>query len=272
MFNVLICCVNYNSYDCLRYYLDSLKVSLDAANDMDIQIDVRVADNSSQKKSFEYTESEQMKVSIVPLDNLGYFNGAFTILNSIKDKKKYSYNIVSNVDITVDKSFFLELKSYIPDEITCWITPYVEDNRYKSNIAVEQMFRPSKLKVQIRKLVFKYPLIFSLFDFFHAIRIKKRQPNISINHEMEIYSGTGCIFIFTPLFFEKYTEIHYPGFLYGEEVYISECILKVGGKNMYVPSIKCYNIGAISTRKLFPKQKCKYQYQMTKYTLDNFYA
>lgn len=271
MFNVLICCVNYNSYESLRMYLDSLRESLEVVKDMDVNIEVRVADNSSTKIDFEYYDSRQMKVSLVPLNNLGYFNGAFAVLNLIKDKSDYNYVIVSNVDITVDKLFFEQLMSYKPSDKTFWITPFVEDRRYASNIAVEQMYRPSKRKVRIRKFIYNHPLLYTLINIFHGKRIRKRQPDNSLCKEMEIYSGTGCIFIFTPYFFRAFPEIHYPGFLYGEEVYISECIIKIGGKNMYVPGIKCYNAGAVSTGKLIRKEKCKYQYQMTKYTFDNFY-
>ena len=92
---LLIVCVNYNSYESLLDYLESLDKSL--ANIGDVTVDVFIADNSTEKENFVFS-SKNFTYKLLQFPNLGYFGGAFEVINSL-NPSEYDYTIISNVDV-----------------------------------------------------------------------------------------------------------------------------------------------------------------------------
>ena len=56
--------------------------------------------------------------------NLGYFGGAFEIINSL-NPTDYDYTIISNVDVKYDTNAIAELINFPNNKKTAWIAPKI---------------------------------------------------------------------------------------------------------------------------------------------------
>ena len=61
--------------------------------------------------------------------------------------------------------------------------------------------------------------------------------------------------LFTQAFVERYPEIHFPGFMYGEEIYFAELVHAIPLNVLYTPILKIVNVGHINTALIDQKQK-----------------
>ena len=91
------------------------------------------------------------------------------------------------------------------------------------------------------------------------------------NNEMDIYAGHGSCIILTENFFRYYQHIHYPIFLYGEELFFAELITNKGLRVRYVPSIRMITEGGVSTSKMPSESFFRYNVEAINYILKIFY-
>lgn len=263
--NVLIICVNYNSYIETNNYLGSINNSLSDTND--INVDVIVADNSDLKSKLVINTCNLISVKHIFLDNLGYLPAAANVINLISNIKEYDYIIISNVDVKVDPQFFQHLKNLTVSEDVGWIAPQIwteSESRDKNPKVLE---RYSKSKLEKIKLLYKYPLL----DYIYTNTLyfkKKSRPQYG---EMDIYAGHGSFMILTKRFFDFYREINYPIFLFGEELFLAELNRKAGLRVRYIPDLKIIDNEHVSTSKMKKKSYYKYNLDSINYILDTFY-
>ena len=86
--DILIVCVNYNSYKELNNYLISIDESASIQEGV-IHTDVVIADNSTDKEIIDLNSFSHISVKEVDLDNLGYLGGAQAIINNIENISRY---------------------------------------------------------------------------------------------------------------------------------------------------------------------------------------
>lgn len=267
---ILIVCVNYNSYPELKNYLASIEASVVACSLL-CQVDVWVADNSSEKEVVDTVQYKHISVQVKPQDNLGYLGGATAIINNLSNLGDYDFVIISNVDILFTDTTITEIvRIQMPQEVI-WISPQRYSTKYNMILNVEKKKRPSKWKMFLYMLFYKFPLLQSFQHMYTIRRYKKRSFDKKLLEPTEIYIGCGSCFILTRDFFNFFPKLDYPLFLYGEEMFLAELVRSVRRKVMYYPSIKIYNIGSVSTGKLNSRRFCMYNYMAVRYIYNRFY-
>ncbi len=63
--------------------------------------------------------------------------------------------------------------------------------------------------------------------------------------------------LFTMAFVQKNPDIHFPGFMYGEEIYMAELVRKAHLNVAYCPALHIANTGNISTGLINQAQKSR---------------
>lgn len=263
MIKIAAVCVNYNSYNEAATFLDSLEVAKE--NCGAFQLDVFMADNSSQKQDFKNRWRFNLAVQHFP--NIGYFGAAFKIINTV-DILKYDYTFISNVDVCVSADFFDTLIHLKTKEDTAWIAPQIYSNCERRDKNPQRLNRPSAKRIKQLLFLYSHPFVMNIYEktFY------KRKVHVRI-HEAgtEIYCGHGSFIILTKEFFKKYTAIEYPCFLYCEELFLGELIQNAGLKVVYEPSLKVIDDEHISTGLLPNKAYYAFNLESLRYIYKMFY-
>lgn len=263
--DVLIVAVNYDSYYELNRFLNSVDNAM--ANISTDSVTVIVADNSINKMAIDISQYENISVNVKPLLNLGYLGGAQKVINSELKFKQYDYVVISNVDIEVDSHFFYNLFMLNLSQDIGWIAPQIwseEEERDKNPKVIE---RYSKSKLEKIRLLYKYPILDYIYTNTFYLK-KKVRPQYN---EMDIYAGHGSFMILTKRFFDFYKEIHYPIFLFGEELFLAELNRRAGLCVRYIPDLKILDNEHVSTSKMKKRSYYKYNLDSINYILDTFY-
>lgn len=263
---LLIVCVNYNSYKELHQYL--LSVNEAAAHVRGFfQVDVIVADNSTEKQDLATGVYDSIGVRLVVLENKGYLGAAQTVINATENILQYDYVAISNVDLLFDSNTLLHLQELKIDEDVAWVAPSIFSEKYNRDLnpCVLDRYKPWKLKAL--KLTY-YRWSYWLYERFVYARKKERVQE----HRRCIYAGHGSFILLTVNFFKCYDQIDYPVFLYGEELYFAELIRKKNLKVVYSPTVVIYTSGGVSTSKLPSKSFLRYNKEAIDYILHTFYA
>lgn len=224
--------VNYNSYEQLEKYLKSLQTAFEKCKDLNLE--VYIADNSSQKQELSFTHS--FDCSIVPLENLGYFGGAFEVINANQRIRESDYVIISNVDLQVAENFFVELQKVKISDTTAWLAPQIystAENAPKNHRI--KLTRPSKKRIFLLMLSFKFPLVQKIY-IKTMFKHRNERMETKTFPQSFIYSGHGSFFILTKKFFVLIGDkrLEYKPFLYGEEYYLAELIrMYRGGASIF---------------------------------------
>lgn len=268
MKKVLIVPVNYNSYDYLKSYLKSVGEAWNMAKD-GCELTVYIADNSTKPEDIDLSQYNLPDLKTKSLDNLGYFGGALYIINNCVNVADYDYVIISNVDMTFDKTALKALSELEIQSNVGWISPYRYSEKYNKPIYVEKKARPTKLKMWLQMQIYRSKW---MYNFQHKSASKRYRNATTIQHPRStIYMGCGSCFILTKFFFKNYHRLDYPVFLYGEELFIAELCREANFKVIYEPSVKVTNIGAVSTGELPSSTFLKYNHDAIKHIYQRFF-
>ena len=174
MKRILLVCVNYNTYDYLSRFLDSIDASLKEVPKDELELSICIADNSSQKQKIELSKYTDFNINVYILDNLGYFGGALFIINQFNNISRFDFVIISNVDILFKKNTLLELiHAKIPQNVA-WISPQRYSTKYNMVLKVEKKSRPSKLKMWLYLYMYKSALLKRIQHIYTFIKYKSR--------------------------------------------------------------------------------------------------
>lgn len=262
---LLIVAVNYNTYQKLNAFIQSVNDSLVNCKN-NVSVDIFVADNSSEKKSVNFDGFTNLSIKVVPLNNLGYLGGAQYILNQIQDKTHYDYIAISNVDLTLNHDFLDVLANYDCPKDIGWVAPSIysiQENRNKVSL-----FRPSKMEFWLLCLLFKYPI---LFKFYRQTLYLRKRRSSKIREAREVYSGHGSFILLTNIFFKYNPVLSFKPFLFCEENYFAELLRISSLKCIYIPELKIRDEEHVSIGKIDYKKKCKFNYEAHQFIYDRFY-
>lgn len=265
MVKVIIFCVNYNSFNELGSYLNSLEISVAAT---DVELTVVVTDNSDSFKRIDKKYPFEI-VHLYTGSNLGYFGGiSYGIKNSNKLISEYDYSIISNVDLQVQDNFFDELANLnISEEIGC-IAPKIfsiGENRDRNPKVLE---RYSKRKLEILKLMYRFPVLNNLYTLFF---FRKRRKKVETSEQKMIYAAHGSFMIFTKKFSSFLRVMEYPVFMFGEELYIAEHLRKRNLKTIYLTNLVIKDNDHVSTGRMKSKFYYKCNYEAMDMVIKEFY-
>lgn len=258
MKSILFSCVNYNSYKELCDYLSSIDKAAGIVKDL-CSVTVLIADNSTNQEPIDITIWYNIEVICYGLDNLGYMGGAEKAMQLYgNDKvKQFDYIIISNVDLFLSETFFVEL---LKVDITGvgWIAPRVYTIKTGKEENPLMLSRPSKRKLQLLSLLYTFSWIYSIYvTIIYSQRHSERDVMAQQNN-VKIYAGHGSIMIFTKSLINNCLPFKFPCFLYGEEIFMAELIRTENLVTIYCPLIRVNNIANVSTSLLGIKKRCYY--------------
>lgn len=262
---VLIVCVNYNSYPELKQYLSSIDKAASLCENTKVKVEI--VDNSECIEKVETIEYTNISVNIKNLGNIGYFPGAQHVINGIDNILDYDYVVISNVDIQMDENFFMQLAKLQKDKDLAWIAPKIYSRNEERDRNPKVITRYSKKKLFLLYFMYRFPILFYLYTNT-AYKRKKFQHT---SDRREIYAGHGSFIILSKYFFENHRKLNYPIFLFGEELYLAEEILNIGKKVQYEPSLVIYDNEHVSTSKMKSHRYFKYNKESIRYILNKYY-
>lgn len=264
MKKIAIYCINYHSYDSLKDFLVSIEVAAKKAEQV-VKISVFIADNSLPAEEIDF-RSQYYSLEVYPTGrNLGYFGAAEYVMSRVSPAD-FDYAIISNVDVLLTENTFIELSNIPYDSTYGWIAPSLYSQTYHFDWNPQATKRYPIRKLRIMRFLFKHPLLLRLKQIIlHKYRHFDTYPS------GDIYAGHGSFIILTKAFFNKCGIIHYPVFLYFEEIYLAEECLKHQLKVVYLPQIHVLDIGGTSTGKIPSKIYCKYNYEGINHIISNYY-
>lgn len=199
-------------------------------------------------------------------DNPGYFGAVRQLMEEV-DAKAYDYSIISNVDLTLEEDFFINLTAYDCPEDTGWIAPCIWSQLEGRDRNPQRTTRPTHMKMRILKAFYQYPLLDSIYQYTVYRRKKYNRsaaPGI-------IYAGHGSLIILTQKYFLKCGKIDYPIFLFCEELYLAENCRRAGLTVRYEPSIHVNDKEHVSTGKMPHSLYCKHNMTAMNYIIGKYY-
>lgn len=226
----LLICVNYKSNEALQQFVESVQHAAKAVEGL-MTVDIKIADNSE--------------------NNLGYLGGALQIYNA--KAKEHDFVSVSNVDLRMAEDFFEKLLAIDTTGIG-WIAPDIYTTKMDRHENPYMLSRPTKRNFLIWRMIYNSTLIYRIYHKLYLLKSKKKQ----IYPACDIYAGHGSFMLFTKSFIEKNPELHFPGFMYGEEIYMAELVRKAQLKVSYCPTLHIANTGNISTGLINQTQKSRW--------------
>lgn len=201
---------------------------------------------------------------LAPEVNLGYFGGINHALACFPPQKQYSPVVISNNDIIFTSEFFrslvMSLNSHPNSPVIC---PQVVSNNVYENPHVS--LPPSMLRELLYSLYYNFYLfaiVFEIFKTFKKFTTRTLASNYqctSFFHPKHIYQGYGAIYILTPAFFDRFSHLHSPPFLYFEEFFISEQVAQIDQLPLFDPSLLVYHVANSSTSLIPPMRLHKYK-------------
>ena len=265
MIRTAIYCVVYQTYKELYKYLDSIRQALSKTDQFEVS--VFIADNTIEDyQQISEEESSTMHIHVFPFhENHGYF-GSIRKMMQATAVEDFSYVIISNVDVSLNESFFTQLNACTVPENTGWIAPAIISTKDSCDLNPQATIRYTMQKLKILKFLYDHPLIMWIYE--NSIYRIKRHTKHSTGR---IYAGHGSFIILTHEFIKRCGIINYPPFLYCEEIYLGElCRLHHLVVN-YQPTIIINDIGGVSTGRLKRKDYYQYNSKATQYIIDTFY-
>lgn len=244
MKKILLICVTYHSDKELHTFLESVyRASQRVIGKMHVEIEV--ADNGQENK--------------------GYLGGALPIYNA--KAQGFDFVSISNVDLQLAEDFFEQLLT-IDDKGIGWLAPDIYTNKINRHENPYVLNRPTKRNFCIWNLIYSYTWIYRLYHRMYVWKGRQAKTYPSC----DIYAGHGSFVLLTKAFVAHYPEMHFPGFMYGEEIYIAELMRAAELKVRYVPTLRIDNIGNINTAHIQQSQKSQWSKESLNAIYKQFFA
>ena len=243
MKKILIICVTYHSDKELQAFMESVHRAAERVEGK-MEVNLQVADNGKE--------------------NLGYLGGALPIYN--KYAKEYDYVSISNVDLELAPDFFEQLLQINTKDLG-WIAPDIYTNKIDRHENPYMLSRPTKRHFLLWNIIYSSTCIYHLYYKLHLLKSKETK----VYPTCDIYAGHGSFMLFTKAFTDQYSELHFPGFMYGEEIYMAELVRAAHLKVHYFPTLRIANIGNISTGLINQTKKSKWNKESLRTIYEYFF-
>ena len=226
----LLICVTYHSDKELQIFLESVDRAARFVNGKMV-VDIQIVDNGEQ--------------------NRGYLKGALQIYN--EKAIEYDFVSISNVDLELAPDFFENILTVETNGIG-WIAPDIYTNKINRHENPYMLSRPTKFNFYIWNTIYRNTFIYWFYNILHKLKNCKQKAYSACN----IYAGHGSFMLFTKNFVIHNPTLHFPGFMYGEEIYMAEITRKTNLSVKYVPTLCIFNIGNVSTGRINQTQKSQW--------------
>lgn len=229
MKKILLIAVTYHSDEALHTFVESVHRAAERVKN-EMQVDIEAADNGK--------------------DNRGYLGGALPIYNANAKAKAYDYVAISNVDLELAPDFFEQLLQLNISGIG-WIAPDIYTDTINRHENPHMLSRPTKRNFCIWNIIYSSTWMYRIY---HRLSVLKGQK-AKIYPSCDIYAGHGSFMLFTKAFVQHNPQIHFPCFMYGEEIFFAELTRAAQLTTRYEPTLRIANVGNISTGLINQAQK-----------------
>ena len=269
----LIITVNFRQAECTVQFLKSIR-SLDAFETSRLLIvDNNSGDGSGpiiRQAISGYNNAELLESP----QNRGYFGGAsWALRHYLAGCGVPDWVVVCNNDMAfADPRFLLRLIEKEPS-VAGVIAPSIISGLTGHDQNPYMRHRPSALRMHLYKWAYRSRFLLNLTEALAAFLKKLRphlkqatgrngsasrqvnpQSNPSITEAERIYAPHGSFLILSREYFTRGGDLDFPGFLFGEEIYIAETIRRLGLSVAYSPELEVFHHEHRSTR-LFKSSK-----------------
>jgi GT2 family glycosyltransferase len=209
-----------------------------------------------------------------PESNLGYLNGAAWAYEYCKKNNiAFDYFILSNYDIQFRNNNDLKkLVDIAQQQNFDLIGPQILN--MPSESAANPMFLERISQNHINRLAFVNSIyLFSvIYQYLHILKkfFRKNKTN-SQNLTSSCYAIHGSFMCFSKSFFEKKGIIHYPSFLYGEELYIGEQCELIGASCGWTDEVVIEHHEHITTGKIKSRKHVRFLYDSISFLKKNYF-
>ena len=213
-----------------------------------------LVDNSDAKEIQNGIDSLVIEFPFVkilrPGNNLGYFGG----FNFFFDSPFFDLNdivVLCNNDLIFDREFCEKyfLNIYPNDVYVVCPDVVTVDGVHQNPHVMAPLGLLARLKLD---LYFTHYYVACLLRWvqrglIYLFGSKKRTEPSSPGY---LYMGIGACYILLPTFFDKFSRLEFPHFLYGEEAYLAKQVHSAGGKLYYDPRLKVLHKESATLSKL----------------------
>ncbi len=243
MTKILLIAVTYHSDKELQAFTESIRHAAERVKGK-MEVDIEVADNGQ--------------------DNKGYLGGAQETYN--KKAKGYDYVSISNVDLLLKEDFFEQLLELDTTGIG-WIAPDIYTEKIMRHENPFMLNRPTKRDFRIWNIIYSSTWFYRLYHRLYVLKSRQKK----VYPACDIYAGHGSFMLFSKAFVDHNPEIRFPGFMYGEEIYMAELNRAAGLKVHYAPVLQIANIGNINTGQIHQSQKSEWSKASLKAIYQQFF-
>ena len=276
MRSIALIVINYN---CPELTVEFCKSVRNISKDLNITI--AVTDNSgcfakAQGLSM-HQFIKQCNINIYnPGVNLGYFPGAAFAYDSLTaGGYQPDFVIVANPDISFpDTSFFSKLvnKQYPADVLA--IGPSIQHG-VGSKHSDQNPMKIRRLSVRgmyIRKFIYRYRTLSIANSALAALRFRLRTKTNASPQLRPVYMIHGSFMIFTRRFFDETAGLKFPSFLYGEEIFVAEEVMRVNKTILHDPSLEVIHSGGRTTSLIKKSHQDRYIGNSIEILYDRYFA
>jgi GT2 family glycosyltransferase len=238
----LILCINYDSDEETLRLLDCLR-----GMQMQSSLSVIVVDNTPRKGRESFSLPDQGSAVVLrPPENLGYLGGARSGLSLyLREHTLPDWVIVSNVDLVIADAQFLDKLAALGSSLALGaVAPTIRSTLTGKDQNPYLRVRPSAARMHAYKWLFRSRFVLNTYEgaaaAFHWARSISRVSAHGIGRSVteSIYAPHGSFLILSRNYFERGGDLEFPGFLFGEEIYIAERMRKLGLEVVYDPSLE----------------------------------
>jgi GT2 family glycosyltransferase len=277
---ILIICVNYNSdKETLIFAEDVFTQSSECDVDL-VVVDNSVATGSNYLETSlsEASKNHAKKVFYFRASrNLGYFGAArFGLYRYLLTNSMPEWVIISNVDIKFSSNDFLfQLTNKQYGDSIAAVAPSIIsgiDGRDQNPLMA---CRPHRSKMLFYKCIYGSVVLVNVYQLLSVIknwlRIRFGSADKKPSPLKIIYAPHGSFIIINKRYFEMNGDLNFPGFLFGEEIFVAESARSLGLNIVYDPSLQLQHNEHMTTGIFWSRPKARYQFASIKYLSDHYF-
>lgn len=219
--DVCIVAVCYNAESDAEKLIYSIEKAFKKVNN--IRLNFVLCDNSESISNKLVNIKTSFSYSYLKCPNIGYFPGFLAGLNSINYfGNTFDYTIVANVDLEMSEDFLVILSSLDLEENVGVIAPQIKSLNSGGDINPKIISRITAHRLKALRFIFKHYSFYRIHKSISNIRTSLKQKKSKKEFIKDIYAAHGSFIVFTRSYFNSGAHVHYPRFLFGEEVFVAE--------------------------------------------------
>ena len=230
--------------------------------------------NSTHDKKKMEDGLQKTKIAVIicdPNKNLGYLHGCLFGYRQAIAFDHFKWIMIANTDITFQSPAFFEklLSHKFMDDIWCIAPRIVLPSGKEQNPFLMQ--RPTVKKMHLWKMIESKPKCLQFYTFLSKIKNRLQTNRTKPQKSKLIYAPHGSCFLLKPDCIEILNKTYADLFMYGEEIFVAEIILKNQKKVFYEHSLLVHHHENATTKHINYQQKARFYERSFRYLINTFF-